>query len=53
MASKILKGIATLFQRRAANPAAKDVVDTDPSEVQQVFQQNLLDTFGESEVKEG
>ena len=53
MASKILKGIATLFQRRAANPAAKDVVDTDPSEVQQVFQQNLLDTFGEAEVKEG
>ena len=53
MASKILKGIATLFQRRAANPAAKDVVDTDPSEVQQVFQQNLIDTFGEAEVKEG
>jgi hypothetical protein len=53
MASKILKGIATLFQRRAANPAAKDVVDTDPSEIQQVFQQNLIDTFGEAEVKEG
>ena len=48
MASKILKGIATLFQRRAANPAAKDVVDTDPSEVQQVFQQNLTRYFWRS-----
>ena len=52
MASKVLKGLAALFGKRSSNPAAKEVVDTAPSEVQKVFQKNLIDEFGEEEVKE-
>ena len=52
MASKVLKGLAALFGKRSSNPAAKEVVDTAPSEIQKVFQKNLIDEFGEEEVKE-
>ena len=52
MASKVLKGLAALFGKRSSNPAAKEVVDTAPSEIQKVFQKNLIDEFGEEDVKE-
>ena len=46
--SKILKGIASLFTRKG-----KDVVEQTEGAPSRIFTDNLVDTFGEKEVKEG
>ena len=45
--SKILKGIASLFTRKG-----KDVVEQTEGAPSRIFTDNLVDTFGEKEVKE-
>ena len=46
--SKILKGVASLFTRKG-----KDVVEQTEGAPSRIFTDNLVDTFGEKEVKEG
>ena len=46
--SKILKGIASLFTRKG-----KDVAEQTEGAPSRIFTDNLVDTFGEKEVKEG